>query len=97
VASGARRTVIGLQVAGLAADFVRGIALTALGLVSLHPVQVATLQAWGTDAPLSRAMVAGAAGAVALGATWKLFHTVPGFRWEFLLGLAGGLALVVLA
>jgi mannose/fructose/N-acetylgalactosamine-specific phosphotransferase system component IIC len=97
VASGARRTVIGLQVAGLAADFVRGIALTALGLVSLHPVQVATLQAWGTDAPLSRAMVAGAAGAVALGATWKLFHTVPGFRWEFLLGLAGGLALVILA
>jgi hypothetical protein len=46
--------------------------------------------------PLSRAMVAGAAGAVSLGAAYKLFHAVPGFRWEFLLGLAGGVVLVVL-
>ena len=97
VASGARRTVIGLQVAGLAADFVRGVGLTAVGLMVVHPLQVATLERWGSDAPLSRAMVAGAAGAVALGAAYKLFHTVPGFRWEFLLGAAGGLALVILA
>lgn len=97
VASGARRTVIGLQVAGLAADLIRGIVLTALGLMALHPVQVATLQNWSSDVSLSRAMVAGAAGAVALGAAYKLFHTVPGFSWLFLLGLAGGLALVVLA
>jgi mannose/fructose/N-acetylgalactosamine-specific phosphotransferase system component IIC len=97
VASGARRTVIGLQVAGLAADLVRGIVLTALGLMALQPVQVATLQSWSSDVPLSRAMVAGAAGAVSLGAAYKLFHTVPGFSWQFLLGLAGGLALVVLA
>ena len=96
VASGARRTVIGLQVAGLAADFARGVILTALGLIALQPLQVATLQSWTSDAPLSRAMVAGAAGAVSLGAAYKLFHTVPGFRWEFLLGAAGGLALVML-
>jgi mannose/fructose/N-acetylgalactosamine-specific phosphotransferase system component IIC len=97
VASGARRTVIGLQVAGLAADLVRGIVLTAIGLMALQPVQVAALQSWSSDVPLSRAMVAGAAGAVSLGAAYKLFHTVPGFSWQFLLGLAGGLALVVLA
>lgn len=95
VASGARRTVIGLQVAGLVADLVRGIILTAIGLAVLHPVQVAVLRSWGTDAPLSRAMVAGAAGAVALGAAYKLFHAVPGFKWQFLLGLSGGIALVV--
>ena len=97
VASGARQTVIGLQVAGLVADFVRGVVLTAAGLLVLPRLQIITLQNWSSDAPFSRAMVAGAAAAVSLGAAYKLFHTVPGFRWEFLLGLAGGIALVVLA
>jgi PTS system mannose-specific IIC component len=97
VASGARGTVIGLQVSGLVADLCRGIILTAVGLAVLPRVQVAVLEQWGTDAAVSRAVVAGVAGAVSLGAAYKLFHAVPGFRWEFLLGLAGGLALVVLA
>lgn len=97
VASGARRTVIGLQVAGLTADFVRGVVLTAVGLAALQPLQVAALQRWATDAALSREMVAGAAGAVALGAAYKLFHAVHGFGWQFLLGVAGGLGLVILA
>ena len=96
VASGARRTVIGLQVSGLVADLFRGIILTAIGLAALHPLQLSALRSWGTGAPLSRAMVVGAAGAVALGAAYKLFHAVPGFTWQFLVGLAGGLALVVL-
>lgn len=96
VASGARRTVIGLQVSGLIADLFRGIILTAIGLAALHPLQLSALRSWGTGAPLSRAMVVGAAGAVALGAAYKLFHAVPGFTWQFLVGLAGGLALVVL-
>lgn len=96
VASGSRQTVIGLQVAGLVADLFRGILLTVIGLVALHPLQLAALQSWGTGAPLSRAMVAGAAGAVSLGAAYKLFHAVSGFRWEFLLGLVGGLGLVML-
>lgn len=97
VASGARQTVIGLQIAGLGADFVRGVVLTAAGLIALPPLQLATLQNWSSGAPFSRAMVAGSAAAVSLGAAYKLFHTVPGFRWEFLLGLAGGTALVILA
>jgi mannose/fructose/N-acetylgalactosamine-specific phosphotransferase system component IIC len=97
VALGARRTVMGLQVAGLGADLVRGIVLTALGLVALYPLQAATLQTWGTDMPLSRAMVAGAAGAVSLGAAYKLFHAIPGFRWQFMLGVAAGLAVLLLA
>jgi PTS system mannose-specific IIC component len=97
VAHGTRGTVIGLQVAGLGADLVRGIVLTALGLVAFHPLQVAALQGWGSAGPLSRAIVAGAAGAVALGAAYKLFHAVPGFGWQFMLGLAAGLAVVTLA
>lgn len=94
VASGSRHTVIGLQVAGLGADLVRGIILTASGLVVFAPLQTLTLQSWASGAPLSRAVVAGAAGAVSLGATWKLFHAVPGFRWQFLFGLAAGLIVV---
>jgi PTS system mannose-specific IIC component len=97
VAHGARRTVIGLQVAGLGADFVRAIVLTALGLVVLQPLQVTALEGWSAGAPLSRAVVVGAAGAVSLGAAYKLFHAVPGFRWQFLLGLAAGLGLVSLS
>jgi PTS system mannose-specific IIC component len=97
VARGARRTVIGLQVAGLGADLVRGILVTAMGLVVFAPLQTVVLQAWGSSAPLSRAVVVGAAGAVSLGAAYKLFHAVPGFAWQFLVGLAAGLAVVTLA
>ena len=97
VASGSRQTVIGLQIAGLGADFVRGVILTALGLMAFAPLQVLTLQAWGTGAPLSRAVVAGAAGAVSLGAAWKLFHAVPGFIWHFVVGVAAGLVVVYIS
>jgi PTS system mannose-specific IIC component len=97
VAHGARRTVIGLQVAGLGADLVRGIVLTAIGLLVFHPLQRTALQGWESGAPLSRAVVAGAAGAVSLGAAYKLFHAIPGFGWQFLLGVAAGLAAVSLA
>jgi PTS system mannose-specific IIC component len=95
VARGTRGTVIGLQVAGIAADLVRGIVLTAIGLVVFAPLQTAMLQSWGSSAPLSRAVVVGAAGAVSLGAAYKLFHAVPGFAWQFAVGLAAGLAGVV--
>lgn len=96
VARGARRTVIGLQVAGLGADLVRGIVVTAIGLTVFAPLQTLTLQSWGSSSPLSRAMVVGAAGAVSLGAAYKLFHSVPGFVWQLMLGAAAGLAVVIL-
>ena len=94
VASGSRQTVIGLQIAGLGADLVRGVILTALGLMAFAPLQVLTLNSWGSSAPLSRAVVAGVAGAVSLGAAWKLFHAVPRFLWFFVIGLGAGLTVV---
>ena len=94
VARGARQTVIGLQVAGLAADLVRGIIVTAIGLIVFAPLQAVTLQSWASSPALSRAMVVGAAGAVSLGAAYKLFHAVPGFAWQFVVGAVAGLALV---
>lgn len=97
VAQGTRRTVIGLQVAGLAADLGRGLVVTAGALAVLPALQVAALGSWESDAAISRAVVVGAAGAVSLGAAYKLFHAVPGFGWQFLLGLGAGAALVVLS
>ena len=91
VAHGARNTVIGLQVAGLGADLIRGILVTAGGLLVFAPLQTLVLQGWSSSAPLSRAVVVGAAGAVSLGAAYKLFHAVPGLAWQFMAGLAAGL------
>jgi PTS system mannose-specific IIC component len=94
VAQGGRRTVLGLQLAGLTADLTRGILLTAVGLAVFVPLQTTVLQSWAGSAELSRAVVAATAGAVALGAAYKLFHAVPGFWWQFLLGLGAGLVVV---
>ena len=96
VARGDRNAVVGLQLKSMTADLVRGTALTAAGLVAFAPVQRAALGAWGVEAPVSRAVVIAAAAAVSLGATYKLFHAVPGFLWQFLLGLTTGLAILVL-
>jgi PTS system mannose-specific IIC component len=95
VAEGSRRVVTMLQLAGLAADLGRGIALTALGLAIGLPGQAAVLARFGASDAVSRAVVASTAAAVALGAMWKVFHATPGARWLFLAGLAAGLAVAV--
>lgn len=95
VARGDRHAVVGLQLAGLGADLVRGIALTALGLVVLLPIQSALLDTWAARSEVGRGIVAAAAGAVALGAAYKLFHAVHGFAWQFAAGLAVGLAILL--
>lgn len=96
VARGDRDVVVGLQLAGLTADLVRGATLTALALTALVPAQHAILDTWTTRPELSRAVVAAAAAAVALGAAYKLFHAVHGFAWQFAAGLAAGLLALVL-
>ncbi len=95
VGRGDRRAVTGLQVSGLSADLVRGVLLTAAGLVVFVPAQSLTLRAWTGGSDLSRAVVVAVAGAVSLGAAYKLFHAVPGFAWLFLGGLLLGLVTVV--
>ena len=96
VARGSRRVVVGLQLAGLTADLLRGIVLTGVALLALHPLQQYIIGTWTGRAELSRAVVAAAAAAVTLGAAYKLFHAVPGFLWQFSLGIAAGLAILVI-
>lgn len=95
VAQGSRRVVIGLQLYGLTADLLRGIALTALGLAVGIPAQRAVLDTLQGNPALSRAVVVAAATSVALAAVWKVFHAVPYARWLFAVGLAVGVGLAV--
>jgi PTS system mannose-specific IIC component len=97
IARGSPRVVAGLQLYGLTADLLRGIALSAGALLVLLPLHRMVLEAWKGGAEVSRALVVGVAAAVSLGAAYKLFHAVPGFGWQFLFGLAAGLAAVVVA
>jgi mannose/fructose/N-acetylgalactosamine-specific phosphotransferase system component IIC len=91
VSLGDRQVVIGLQLAGLTADFLRGLALTVAALLALAPLQQAVLGSWTGGAELSRAVVAALAATVSLGAAYKLFHA-----WQFLLGLSAGLVAAVI-
>ena len=94
--AGSRGTVIGLQMAGLTADLVRGGLLTLGALLALTALAEASLALWSIDGRLSRAIVAGIAATVATGATWKIFHATSGTRWFLAGGLAIGLVLLVL-
>lgn len=94
--AGARGTVIGLQLVGLTADFVRAALLTAIAYALLFPVANATAGVWTFDDHLSRAVVVAIAGAVAASAAWTIFHSARHARWCFAAGLALGL-LVLLA
>lgn len=92
--AGARGAVIGLQVTGMTADFLRGAALTVIAYAALSPLAAMCIAIWSTDAQISRATVVAMAASVAGGAAWKIFHSVSGARWLFLGGLAVGLFLM---
>lgn len=93
---GSGRTVIGLQVAGLTADLVRGGLLTLLALLLLRPLSRLALDHWSASAASSRAFVTGVAATVAAAAAWKIFHSTAGARWFFLGGIAAGLLLLAI-
>ena len=93
---GAGRTVIGLQVAGLTADLVRGGLLTFLALAVFRPLSHLVLAHWGASPALSRAFVTAVAATLASAAVWKIFHSTSGARWLFVGGLAAGLSLLAL-
>ena len=64
--------------------------LTAVAYALLFPVAHATRRRSGRSSePLSRAVVVGAASAVAAAAAWTIFHSARGARWYFAGGLRG--------
>jgi len=86
--------VIGLQLRGMTADFVRGALLTAIAYAALAPLTAMCTAIWSTDARLSRALVAGLAASVAGAAAWKIFHSTTGARRLFACGLGLGVFLL---
>ncbi len=90
VSLGLRRTVTGLQVAGLTADLARGAVLTLVALAVALPAYAYALELWGLPATLSRAILIGVAGIVACGAAWKVFHSTLHTRWYLAAGLMIG-------
>ena len=92
LAAGSARTVVGLQLAGLGFDLLRGFALTIIALGVALPLLHVAVDEWAVDPRVSRAVVVGLAATVAGAAVWKLFHAVPRARWLFVGGIAVGLA-----
>lgn len=98
VAAGSTRAVVGLQLAGIAADLVRGFALSIVGFGVWGPAMTWVLRHWSLSPQVSRAVTVGIAATVAGTAIWKLIHAVPQARLLFLGGLVVGLgALALLA
>lgn len=89
--AGARGTVVGLQLAGLTADFVRATLLTAVCYGLLFPVANAVVGVWTFGDDTSRAVVVAIATAVAASAAWTIFHSARHARWYFAGGLVIGL------
>lgn len=85
--AGSRGAVMSVQLAGVAADFVRALVLTGVAYVALAPVERAVLSHWSLGEATSRVVLVGTGASVALGALWKLFHSVSGARWLFVGGL----------
>ncbi|MBX3133195.1 MAG: PTS sugar transporter subunit IIC [Gemmatimonadaceae bacterium] len=93
IARGSGRTVIGLQLAGMTADLIRGGILTFAALAVFAPLRIAILETFTFPGTLSRAVVVSAASAVGLAAVWKVTSTTAGARWWLLGGLVLGFAL----
>jgi mannose/fructose/N-acetylgalactosamine-specific phosphotransferase system component IIC len=93
IARGSGRAVIGLQLAGMTADLIRGGVLTFAALAVFAPLRIAILETFAFPGTLSRAVVVSAASAVGLAAVWKVTSTTAGARWWLLGGLVLGFAL----
>jgi hypothetical protein len=70
--------------------------LTRVLLAISAPIHAWVLGTWASDARVSRAVVVGIAASVAAGAVWKVVHAAPGARILLLIGVAIGLALLML-
>lgn len=87
IARGSGGTVVGLQLAGMTADLLRGGALTFVALAGFLALRGETIHRLAMTNTQSRAVVVSVASAVGLAAVWKVVHGTSGARWL----LAGGL------
>lgn len=95
IAAGSVRSVVGLQLAGLALDLGRGFALALTALALWGPIVAWMLPHVNAAPAVTRGVTVAAAAMVAGGAVWKLIHAVPRARWLFLGGLGIGLVLML--
>lgn len=96
LAAGSRGAVVGLQLGGMTADFLRGALLAGIAYAVLAPISRVLIEDWFTNQRYSRAFTVTIAAAVAGGAAWKLFHATVGARWFFVGGLGVGLIMLFL-
>jgi PTS system mannose-specific IIC component len=93
--AGSAEAIVGLQIFGLTADFVRGGMVTFVAMVIFTPLVAAIVASWHSNPVYSRAIVGAIATAVAAESIWKIFHVVPRARLLFLAGFIGGITLIV--
>lgn len=89
--AGHGRAVVGLQVAGLTGDLLRGALVASAGILLGRILLPLALEGWRDSELVARGGTVALAIAVAAGAAWKLFHVVRGGRLLFSMGLAAGL------
>jgi PTS system mannose-specific IIC component len=90
---GSGSTVVGLQLAGMTADLLRGGLVTLFALLAFRPLYPAIIASFEIPATVSRAVVVSIAMAVGIAAVWKVVYTTPGARWLMMGGLALGLGI----
>jgi PTS system mannose-specific IIC component len=93
--AGNASVVTWLQMRGLAADLLRGFALTALALALLLPLTAFAVANGHGDSATIRAVLVAVAASIAGSAAWKLSHGSKHGPWFFLGGLAIGCAMLL--
>jgi PTS system mannose-specific IIC component len=93
--AGSTEAIVGLQLFGLTADFVRGGLVALAAMLTLNPLVEAIVAVWNTGAVVSRAVVVGIAVVVTAGAIWKIFRSIPHATVFFLGGVVIGITLLV--
>ena len=94
--AGSAGAIVGLQIFGLTADFVRGGLVALAAMLAFRPMIPAVVSFWVPGAVYSQAIVVAIASVVAAGAVWKIFHSIPYAAGFFLTGLAVGITLLVM-
>ncbi len=94
--AGSSSAIVGIQIFGLTADFIRGGAVTLVAMLVFRPLVSAIVTRWVANPVFSRSVVVTVGAAVAAGAIWKIFHSIRLARVLFLVGLVVGMTLLVM-